>query len=61
MSYSSGVNGRMRWDGVRSTESTGRLRRAGDDGSTTVLIPTESRGSMQTLAVFSHPRPVLAA
>jgi len=58
---SSGVNGRMRWDGVRSTESTGRLRRAGDDGSTTALIPTESRGSMQTLAVFSLPRPVLAA
>jgi hypothetical protein len=51
----------MRWDGVRSTESTGRLRRAGDDGSTTALIPTESRGSMQTLAVFSLPRPVLAA
>jgi hypothetical protein len=50
-------------DGVRSDlqNQPSRLKRAGDDGSTTALIPTESRGNRQTLAVFSLPRPVLAA
>jgi hypothetical protein len=47
------VSGTGRWGQIRSTESsTGRLRRAGNDGSTTALIPTESRGGMQTLVVL---------